>query len=173
MKLTLLITLFLSSAINAFAQKTDKDSTEDKEGIAVVEIGGASSTDLKSGKSSFGYNVSVETTPIENWLEVELGISPTYAAHSRETDIDLLFKKPWTFSNELEFMVGIGPDWAHSTDEGIATNSWSGELALDFMYWPFKKHQFGFYAEPAYDYGFEKGHEQSIDMSAGVIINIP
>jgi len=173
MKSLFAILLFFLSAINAFAQKTTKDSTDDKEGIAVVEIGGASSTDLKSNKSGLGYNISVETTPLENWLEIELGISPTYAAHSKENDIDFLFKKPWTFSSELEFMIGIGPDWSHATSYGVATNSWSGELALDFMYWPFKKHQFGFYAEPAYDYGLEKGHEQSVDMSAGLIINIP
>jgi hypothetical protein len=112
-------------------------------------------------------------SPIEDWLEVELGVSPTYAAHYRETDVDFLVKKPWTFSSRLEFMLGIGPEWAHTTEYGTTTNSWSGELALDFMYWPFKKHQFGFYGEPAYVYGFNAAHEQSIEMSAGLLINIP
>jgi hypothetical protein len=173
MKLILILSLLLLFSIPAFAQKTSSDSTKDKEGIAVGEIGGASSTDIKSGKSSFGYSLSVEATPIEDWLEVELGVSPTYAAHYRETDVDFLVKKPWTFSSRLEFMLGIGPEWAHTTEYGTTTNSWSGELALDFMYWPFKKHQFGFYGEPAYVYGFNAAHEQSIEMSAGLLINIP
>jgi hypothetical protein len=173
MKLIWIFFLLLLISRNAFAQKTFNDSTSFKEGIAIGEIGGASSTDVKSGKSSFGYSLSVEATPIEHWLEVELGVSPTYAAHYKETDVDFLFKKPWTFSSRLEFMLGIGPEWAHSTDYGVTTNSWSGEIALDFMYWPFKKHQFGFYAEPDYVYGLNAAHEQSIEMSAGLLINIP
>jgi len=173
MKLVWTSFLFFLLSANAIAQKTSNDSASDKEGIAVGEIGEASSTDIKSGKSSFGYSLSVEATPIENWLEVELGVSPTYASHYKETDVDFLFKKPWTFSSRLEFMLGIGPEWAYSPDYGITTNSWSGEIALDFMYWPFKKRQFGFYIEPDYVYGFSAAHEQSVEMSAGLLINIP
>jgi hypothetical protein len=173
MKLILLSFLLLLFSTRIVAQKKSADSTNFKEGIAVGEIGGASSIDIKSVKSSFGYSLSVEATPIEDWLEVELGVSPTYASHYRETDIDFLLKKPWTFSSRLEFMLGIGPEWAHSTDFGTTSNSWSGEIALDFMYWPFKKRQFGFYAEPAYTYGFNAAHEQSAGMSAGLLINIP
>ncbi|HVX00134.1 MAG TPA: hypothetical protein VHA52_06855 [Candidatus Babeliaceae bacterium] len=173
MKLIFLSCCLIFVCINARAQKAAKDTTGFKEGIAVGEAGGASSTDIKSGKASYGYSLSVEATPIENWLEVELGVSPTYAKNYRETDIDFLVKKPWDFSRRLEFMLGVGPEWAHSTSLGVSSNSWSGEIALDFMYWPFKKHQFGFYAEPAYVYGFETGHEQSIEMSAGLLINIP
>jgi hypothetical protein len=173
MKLILLSFLFLLLNSHAIAQKSPADSTRFKEGIAVGEIGGASSTDIKTGKSSFGYSLSVEATPIEDWLEVEIGVSPTYAAHYRETDVDFLLKKPWTFSSRLEFMLGIGPEWGHSTDFGITSNSWSGEIALDFMYWPFKKRQFGIYAEPAFAYGFNAAHDQSAGISAGLLINIP
>lgn len=173
MKLIGLFFLLLLFSFHTNAQKTSVDSSSFKEGIAIGEIGGASSTDIKSGKSSFGYSLSVEATPIEHWLEVELGVSPTYASHYRETDVDFLFKKPWTFSSRLEFMLGIGPEWAHSTNYGVTTNSWSGEIALDFMYWPFKKHQFGFYAEPGFTYSLNKEHEQSAEMSAGLLINIP
>jgi hypothetical protein len=173
MKLILLPFLSLLFSIDAIAQKTSGDSTGFKEGIAIGEIGGASSTDITSGKSSFGYSLSVEATPIEDWLEVELGVSPTYAFHYKETDIDFLIKKPWTFSSKLEFMLGIGPEWAQSTEYRITTNSWSAEIALDFMYWPFKKRQFGFYVEPAYAYGFNATHEQSAGMSAGLLVNIP
>lgn len=165
--------ILLCSSLYAFSQKNENYSTSNKEGIAVGEIGGASSIDIKSGKSSFGYSLSAEATPIENWLEVELGVSPTYGSNHKETDIDFLIKKPWMFSSNLEFMLGIGPEWVHSTDYGITNNSWSGEVALDFMYWPFKKHQFGFYAEPDYVYGFNKDHEQALEMSAGLLINIP
>jgi len=173
MKLIWLPFLLLLISIDGMAQKISGDSTSLKEGVAVGEIGGASSTDIKSGKSSFGYSLSIEATPVANWLEVELGVSPTYGAYHKETDIDFLLKKPWTFSSKLEFMLGIGPEWANATDHGITTHSWNGEVALDFMYWPFRKHQLGFYAEPGYVYGFNKAHEQSAEISAGLLINIP
>ena len=173
MKLILLPLLLLMFVMQVIAQKTSPDSSDIKEGTAVGEIGGALSKDIKGGQWSWGYSLSVETTPIEHWLEVELGVSPTYAAHYKETDIDFLIKKPWDFSQKLEFMLGVGPQWAHSTAYGVTSNSWSGEVAFDFMYWPFKKHQFGFYAEPAYVYGFNAGHGQSAGISAGLLIDIP
>jgi hypothetical protein len=114
MKLIWIFFLLFLISRNSFAQKTFGDSTSFKEGIAIGEIGGASSTDIKRGKSSFGYSLSVEATPIEDWLEVELGVSPTYATNYRETDVDFLIKKPWTFSSKLEFMLGIGPEWAQT-----------------------------------------------------------
>jgi hypothetical protein len=48
----------------------------------------------------------------------------------------------------------------------------AGEAALDFMFWPARKHKFGWYLEPAYDYGFGRGHEQSIGISGGLLIAI-
>ena len=173
MKPILIALLLLLFTLHTIAQKRPDDVISFKEGIAVGEIGGVSSTNIKSGKSSFGYGLSVEATPIEDWLEVELGLSDTYAAHFAETDIDFLVKKPWTFSSRLEFMLGIGPEWSHSTYHEVQDDAWNGELALDFMYWPFKKREFGFYAEPAYVYGFNAAHEQSAEISAGLLINIP
>ena len=50
-------------------------------------------------------------TPIENWLELEFGVTPTFSHHSTEWDTDVLFKKPWTLSKKVEFMFGVGPEW--------------------------------------------------------------
>ncbi|HWZ16457.1 MAG TPA: hypothetical protein VNW95_14555 [Mucilaginibacter sp.] len=135
----------------AIGQKALKDSIGEKEPIAVVELGGAASWNRGNGKLSFGYSIAAEVTPIENWLELELGVSPTYGAHSREWDADLLFKKPWTFSSKVEFMFGAGVTRTHAVDHGVTTNSMGGEIALDFMFWPSLKHQFGWYLEPAYE----------------------
>jgi len=90
-----------------------------------------------------------------------------------EWDTDLLFKKPWTISRKAEFMLGIGPEWVHLKQAGKVTNSISGEVAGDFMFWPGEKHRFGWYLEPAYDYSFAGGHQQSVGMSAGLLIGIP
>jgi hypothetical protein len=165
-KLILIAFLFLCSG-NAFAQSVDKDP------VAVVEIGGAANWNFKGGGSSFGPTVAVEVTPIENWLELEAGVTPLFARHSREWDTDLLFKKPWTLSKKAEFMLGVGPEWVHATKNGITANSLSGEGVLDFMFWPSAKHRFGWYLEPSYEYNFARGHEQGIGISGGLLIAIP
>jgi len=166
------IILLLFSTIPAIGQKVQKDSTGQKEAIAIAEFGGAVSQDIKGGASA-GYSIAVEVTPIEDWLELELGVSPTFSDHAKETDIDLLFKKPWTFSPKAEFMFGLGLAWTHTKYLNVTTNGASGEIALDFMFWPAAKHRFGWYLEPAYAYGFGGGHAQSLGMSAGLLVAIP
>jgi len=142
------------------------------EPVAVVELGAAPSRNLNEHASSFGPTVAVEVTPIEKWLELEAGVTPSFGRHETEWDTDLLFKKPWTLSPKVEVMVGIGPEWIHTTESGITRNSLGGEAALDFMFWPGRKHRFGWYLEPGYDYDFGRGHERSIGVSVGLLIAI-
>jgi hypothetical protein len=61
-------------------------------------------------------------------------------------------------SQKTEFMLGVGPEWVHLSQNGKVTNSFSGELAGDFMFWPTGGHRFGWFLEPAYDYSFAGGH---------------
>lgn len=147
--------------------------TEEKEPAAVLELGGAAEQSLKSSGSSYGPTIAVEVTPIEDWLELEGGVTSLFSHGNTEWDTDLLFKKPWTLSDKVEFMFGVGPEWAHTTGHGSTTNTLSGELALDFMFWPSSKHRFGWYLEPSYGYAFARGHEQSLGVSAGLLIAIP
>ena len=134
--------------------ETPSRKSVNKEPAAVVELGGAAGWNLKDGGSSFGPDFAVEVTPIENWLELEAGITPLFSRHSTEWDTDLLFKKPWTLSEKVEFMFGVGPEWIHTREYGMTTNSLGGEVVLDFMFWPSAKHKFGWYLEPGYDYRF-------------------
>jgi hypothetical protein len=161
----LILCLALCSGI-ALAQTADKDPA------AIVEIGGATSWNVKGGAATFAPDLAVEFTPIENWLELEIGTTPFFTSNSTEWDTDLLFKKPWTFSPKVEFMLGVGPEWVHIRENGLTKNSISGEIAGDFMFWPARKRRFGWYLEPAYDFNFGHGHEQSIGMSAGLLIAI-
>ena len=101
-KTIFLISLFLCAG-NAFAQ------AEDTEPAAVIELGAAANRSLTEGQSSFGPTVAVEVTPIENWLELEAGITTLFRRHSTEWSIDFLFKKPWTLSDKMEFMLGLAP----------------------------------------------------------------
>jgi hypothetical protein len=167
---TLISGLFAAAALfcggAAFAQSVDKEPA------AIVELGGAAGWNLKDGSSSFGSDVAVEITPIENWLELEAGTTPLFRRRSKEWDTDVLFKKPWTLSKKVEVMFGIGPEWIHTSERGARTNSVAGEAALDFMFWPSARRRFGWYLEPSYEYNFGPGHERSMGLTAGLLIAI-
>lgn len=146
--------------------------TEGRE-VAVLEFGAAAGHSLTGHSSNYGPDFAAEVTPIENWLELEAGVTPLFTRNSRELDADLLFKKPWTFSRSFEFMVGAGPEWVHTSSAGQVRNALAAEEVLDFMFWPRGDHRFGWYLEPSYDYSFAQGHEKSLGMSGGLLITIP
>jgi hypothetical protein len=150
----------------------DASQPPEKETIAILELGAEPARSLSGGGWSLSPTVAAEVTPIENWLELEFGVTPTFKSHSTEWDTDLLFKKPWTLSKKVEFMFGVGPEWIHIRDNGVSTNSVAGEAALDFMFWPSSKRNFGWYIEPAYDYTFGRGRDQAIGVSIGLLISI-
>ncbi len=163
---SVLISALVLSSLPAFAQLAEKEPA------AVIELGAAGGWSLKDGTSGFGPTIAAEVTPIENWLELEAGVTPLFGSHSTEWDTDILFKKPWTLSRKAEFMVGLGPEWIHKSENRITTNSVAGEAVLDFMFWPSAKHKFGWYLEPGYEYDFGQGHEQSVGISGGLLIAI-
>jgi hypothetical protein len=166
-KFVLVALLFFCGS--ALAQSADEEKER-----AVVEIGGAAFRGLTGDTAnSFGPSVAVEVTPIKNWLELEFGTTALFRRHSTEWGTDLLFKKPWDFSPKVEFMLGIGPEWDHSNQFGIRSNSVSGEVVGDFMFWPSRKHRFGWYLEPTYEYSFARGREQSLGITGGLLISIP
>jgi hypothetical protein len=145
-------------------------TNEEKEAAAILEVGAATNWNIRGGAATFAPNLAVEVTPIENWLEVEAGVAPFYTGNSSEWDTDLLFKKPWSISRKAEFMLGVGPQWTYLKQGGTTTNSIALEAGGDFMFWPNGKHQFGWFLEPAYDYSFGSNHQQSVGMTAGLLI---
>ncbi|HVW11146.1 MAG TPA: hypothetical protein VHC90_21320 [Bryobacteraceae bacterium] len=151
--------------VSAFAQAADPEPA------AVIEAGGAASRAIGGGSSSGG-DLAVEFTPIEHWLEIEAGTAGLFAHGSSEWDTDLLFKKPWTLSRTVEFMIGAGPEWVHTRDHGIARNAAAGSVALDFMFWPKGQHKVGWFLEPEYDYTFGHDHERSVGMSFGLLFGV-
>jgi hypothetical protein len=158
--------LLLVAALLPFAAEAQ---AEEKEPSAIVEIGGAGEWGLPGGASSFGPSAAVEFTPIKDWLEIEAGVSTLFGGGQREWSADLLFKKPYTLSDKVEFMFGVGPEWTF-TREGTKI---AGEAALDFMFWPAPERKFGWFLEPSYSYSFSRAHEQSLGVSVGLLIAIP
>jgi hypothetical protein len=145
-----------------------KAQAEEKEPSAIVEIGGTGEWGLKDGGSSFGPTVAVEFTTIEHWLEIEAGASTRFGGGQTEWGTDLLFKKPFTLSEKVEFMIGVGPEWTFTRDG----TKIAAEGVLDFMFWPTRDRKFGWFLEPSYSYYFSNGHEQSLGVSVGLLIPI-
>lgn len=163
-----LTTFLFLCATSASAQ----DREPEKEPAAIGELGAVGSWNVKGEGSSYGPTVGLEVTPIKKWLELEVGLTPLFARRSTEWEADLLFKKPWDISRKMEFMLGIGPAWVHTSNSNMRRNSIAGEAGPDFMFWPSAKRRFGWYVEPSYEYSFARGHEQSISLTVGLLIGI-
>jgi hypothetical protein len=146
---------------------------DEREAIAIAEIGAAPSWNIPGFSPSLSPTVAVEFTPIEHWLEIEIGTTPTFSHSSTQWVTDFLFKKPWTLSRKVEFMLGVGPEWIRIRNQGTLTNSIGVEVALDFMFWPNPKRRLGWYLEPAFDHNFGRGYDSSISISGGLLIKLP
>ena len=171
----MLIAVFFLGPGFAFGQPDAQRTAQsgEKEPAAVLELGGAGSWSLPAGSASFGPTVALEVTPVEDWLELEGGVTALFRSGLTEFDTDLLFKKPWTLSRKAEIMAGIGPEWMHTRTSGVTANAIAGEAVVDFMYWPSKRRRFGWYLEPGFDYSFAAGHEKSMGINGGLLIAIP
>jgi hypothetical protein len=106
-------------------------------------------------------------------LELEASVTPLFRRNSTEWSLDFLAKKPWTLCDRIEFMLAIGPEWIHTIAFGVKQNSIAAELAPDFMFWPSRRHRFGWYLEPSYEYKFGSGCEQLLGVAGGLLFAIP
>jgi len=143
---------------------------EEKEPFALIELGAATERSIQESASSFGPTASVEFPIIKDWLEIEIGISPLFRPGQTEWQADLLFKKPFTLSDKVEFMIGVGPQVNYATFGG--GTKIAGEVQLEWMIWPSADRKLGWFVAPTYSYSFSKGHEQSVGFATGLIIPI-
>ena len=132
------------------------------------ELGWAADWSRHEGTRAAGGTFAFEVTPIEHWLELEVGATAIHASANVETSFDVLFKKPWRVSPRFEFMVGVGPELIHETGSGGGTH-WGLSAVADFMFWP--KRNGGWYVEPGYEAGFQNGATQhGLAVAAGLLI---
>jgi hypothetical protein len=161
---TLVTVLFLSLYLPAQVR------AEDKEPLALVELGAATERSIQENGSSFGPTAAVEFPVIKDWLEIEVGISPLFRPGQTEWQADFLFKKPFTLSDKVEFMIGAGPQVSYAAFGG--GTKIAGEVELEWMIWPSSDRKLGWFVAPTYSYSFSKGHEQSLGFATGLIIPI-
>jgi len=108
--------------------------------------------------------VAVEFTPIEKWLEIEIGASALWGHSGSELSADFLLKKPYRLSSTAEFMIGLGPEVARDTGSGTHLGV---EGVLDFMFWPRKN--IGWYLEPGYEVVFGHTTSRAVNMTGGLL----
>jgi hypothetical protein len=153
-----------SSCVQAQTPPTPKDDDH----AVVFEMGWAGDWSRQEGVNAKGATFAFEITPIENWLELEFGVSALRANGVTEIPVDVLFKKPWQISRRFEFMIGVGPELIHET--GPTPKTYVGlSSVLDFMFWPTKN--VGWYVEPGYEVTFHDGAaHHGLAMAAGLIV---
>jgi hypothetical protein len=69
-----LATLLLAAALTVESGQAFGQQQENKDRVAVLELGAAGAWGLGDGTTSFGPSVAVEVTPIEHWLEIEVSL---------------------------------------------------------------------------------------------------
>ena len=129
------------------AQTVERGKAPDDDHAIVFELGAAGDWSSEEGARPGG-TFAFEVTPIEQWLELEIGVTAIHTGHGIEVPVDVLFKKPWRLSPTFEFMIGVGPELIHETGPEASTY-WGLSSVLDFMFWPRK--DVGWYVEPAYE----------------------
>ena len=128
----------------------------------VFEIGTAGEWGLGDGKTSFGPSFALAITPIEHELEIEFGLTPMISKGTVDWEGEIVFKKPFELSKNVELLVGIGPEWA------TPSNSIGAIAKLDLVYW--RTPQYGLFVEPSYSYTFNNDHEQNFTLKVGLLI---
>lgn len=144
------------------------ETTGNIENTFVVGIGGAAEVELADGSFHPGVNLMFEWGAIENWLEIELGVSVLAAEGGVEVPVDLLFKKPFRLSPRAELFVGLGPQIVHVANPTTKATYFGAEFALDFFYW--QSQRFGLWVEPSFGVVFRDNVSTSIGVTAGLIV---
>jgi hypothetical protein len=158
--------MFALAAFVPAASRLDGQAVpkRDDDHRAVLEIGAVGQRSVGVSSTGIGGTVAVEFTPIENWLEVETGIT----AIRNEVSMDFLLKKPWRLSAKSEFMAGIGPELSRPWSGGT---SLATEIVADWMFWP--KKNVGWYLEPSYSVTAWSGGERNLGVAVGLLVGFP
>jgi hypothetical protein len=143
---------------------------EDKEPSAVLALGAAAEWSQPGWLASVGPKVGLEFPVIKDWLEIEISGSSLFRRGQTEFGTGILFRKPFTLSDKVEFMIGVGPAFSYTAREGSKA---AGEISLDFMFWPTGEKKYGWFIEPSYSYSFMRGHERSLGVNVGLLVGIP
>jgi hypothetical protein len=160
------ISCALACAIAAVVLFAEPSAAEEKEPIAVLELGGAGAWNMH-GEFGLGPSAALEFEPIKDSLVIEAGLAPLFdrSGHA-DWDFDLLFRRPFDLSKKVEFEPGIGPTWNAAGQVGA-------QVSFEFMIWTSEAREFGWFIDPSYSVSLASGHQQSVGLSLGLLFAIP
>jgi hypothetical protein len=147
----------------------DAVAQDDHEHALVLKMGPAGEWPTHE-LANFGGTFAVEKSIIENWLEIEAGLTVLGTTGQTELSGDIIFKKPFRISPKFEFMVGIGPSISRPLNGENQSTTVSAAFTLDFMFWPTPN--LGWYLEPTWTVNPKNG-QQSFAASVGLLVGIP
>jgi hypothetical protein len=157
----------LTATASAQEAKPKADDRDEDDHVVVLELGAAGDWSRTDGAHP-GATIAFEVTPIEHWLELEVGFTAIRGETGTEMPVDVLFKKPWRLSPAFELMVGVGPEIIHETGPDHGT-FWGVSSVVDLMFWPRKR--IGWYVEPGYEVTFRHGtSHHGLGVAAGLLI---
>jgi hypothetical protein len=87
----------------------------------VFEFGATADCERQEHSVHTGGTFAFEVTPVENILDLEIGITALAANGGIEMPVDVLFKKPWRPLRRFEFMLGAGLEIVHASGTDRAT----------------------------------------------------
>jgi hypothetical protein len=157
------------STATVLAQRRTPEGTDavEAERAIVFELGAAGDWSRAEGFHPGG-TFAFEITPIEHWLELEVGVTALWSDGSTEMPVDVLVKKPWQLSRNVEFMVGVGPELVFATGSNAAT-FWGIEAVADLMVWP--RRNVGWYIEPGYETTMRDGvRRHGLGIAVGLLL---
>ena len=164
------VVVCLVFASTAFAQDrahVQQPKPDDDDHAIVLELGAAGDWSRSEGAHPGG-TFAFEVTPVEHWLELEIGVTAIRGNDGTEIPIDVLFKKPWRISSTFEFMIGIGPEIIRATGPDAGT-FWGLSTVADLMFWP--RRNVGWYVEPGYEVTLRNGEKHhGVGIAAGLLI---
>ena len=172
-KVPLLITLavFIISLplLTAHAQVKDDDGDDSNEPPTQLEIGPEVEVPFVGEHPGFGGTITLQVTPIPNWLEFEFGVGALTNSHSTEFEAEFMFEKPFQISSTTEFMIEAGPTISRSSEADEDGTLLSIQTEAGFFVWPNK--ELGWYANVGWSDALKNG-AQSISVGAGILIPI-
>lgn len=146
-------------------------AAEDSEGHALVlMLGGVAEKSASEVTSSVGPTASIEFLVIEDLLEIELGAQYLSSRYPHTLGGQILFKKPFEVTHNIELMVGAGPAITHATSGASPINQYGISFAVDLMVWNSK--EMGWFISPEYNYGVRASSERSIGLSLGLMFGL-
>ncbi len=164
----LFVLLTAPSLVHA-QERDDDDAAETNEPPTQLEIGPEIEVPLHTDHPGFGGSVSLQLTPIPDWLEFEIGLGALASSGSGELEAEFLFEKPFEISPTTEFMIEAGPSLSRSTELDEAGTFLNIQAETGFFIWPSKS--MGWYASVGWS-DTPKNGAQSLSADAGILIPV-